>query len=72
MPDPDGLGPAQATGIVEQALAITVFFILGVESGMGLLGFSAGVKFVVTGLVLLMAVLIDAISRRGKQRSGIA
>ncbi len=46
--------------------------IASVESGMGLLGFSAGVKFVVTGLVLLMAVLIDAISRRGKQRSGIA
>ena len=46
--------------------------IASVESGMGLLGFSAGVKFLVTGLVLLMAVLIDAISRRGKQRSGIA
>ena len=43
-----------------------------INSGMGLLNVSAGVKFVVTGLVLLLAVLVDAISRSGKQRSGIA
>lgn len=43
-----------------------------VENGMGLLGLSAGVKFVVTGLVLLAAVLIDAITRRGRKNSGIA
>ena len=43
--------------------------IASVESGMGLLGLSAGVKFVVTGLVLLLAVLVDAISRRGRARS---
>ena len=36
----------------------------GVENGMGLLGLSSGVKFVITGLVLLIAVLVDAISRR--------
>ena len=46
--------------------------IASVDNGMGLLGLSAGVKFVVTGLVLLTAVLIDAISRRGRARSGIA
>lgn len=46
--------------------------IASVQSGMGLLGLSSGVKFVVTGLVLLAAVLIDAISRRGRARSGIA
>lgn len=38
--------------------------IAGVENGMGLLGLSSGVKFVITGLVLLIAVLVDAISRR--------
>ena len=46
--------------------------IASVENGMGLLGLSAGVKFVVTGLVLLLAVLVDAISRRGRARSGVA
>lgn len=46
--------------------------IAGVNNGMGLLGLSAGVKFVVTGLVLLSAVLVDAISRRGRTQSGIA
>ena len=43
-----------------------------VNNGMGLLGLSAGVKFVITGLVLLTAVLVDAITRQGRQRSGIA
>lgn len=43
-----------------------------VNNGMGLLGLSAGVKFVVTGLVLLTAVLVDAITRQGRQQSGIA
>lgn len=43
-----------------------------VENGMGLLGLSAGVKFVVTGLVLLAAVLVDAITRRGRANSGLA
>lgn len=38
--------------------------IAGVENGMGLLGLSSGVKFVITGLVLLIAVLVDALSRR--------
>lgn len=46
--------------------------IAGVENGMGLMGYSAGIKFVVTGLVLLAAVLIDAITRRGRAQSGIA
>jgi len=42
-----------------------------VENGMGLLGLSSGVKFVITGLVLLLAVLVDAISRRGRKQSGL-
>lgn len=40
--------------------------IASVSNGMDLLGLPAGVKFVVTGLVLLAAVLIDSISKRGQ------
>jgi D-xylose transport system permease protein len=46
--------------------------IAGIENGMGLLGLSAGVKFVITGLVLLVAVLVDSLSRRSRSRSGLA
>lgn len=46
--------------------------IASIENGMGLLGLSAGVKFVITGLVLLVAVLVDSISRHNRSRSGIA
>jgi len=45
--------------------------IASVENGMGLLGLSSGVKFVITGLVLLVAVLVDAISRRSRSQSGL-
>lgn len=46
--------------------------IASVDSGMGLLpNVSAGAKFVVTGLVLLVAVIVDALSRRSQQQSGI-
>lgn len=45
--------------------------IASVENGMGLLGLPSGVKFVVNGLVLLIAVVIDAISRRRREQSGI-
>jgi D-xylose transport system permease protein len=44
--------------------------VASVENGMGLLNVSSGVKFVVTGLVLLAAVIIDALSRRQQQVSG--
>jgi D-xylose transport system permease protein len=35
-----------------------------IDNGMGLMGYSAGVKFAVTGLVLLLAAGVDAVSRR--------
>ena len=38
-----------------------------VDNGMDLLGLPAGVKFVVTGMVLLVAVLLDSISKRGQR-----
>ena len=59
------------SGKVSSAL-LGALVIMSVENGMGLLGLSAGVKFVITGLVLLIAVLVDAISRRNRTQSGIA
>jgi D-xylose transport system permease protein len=45
--------------------------IASVENGMGLLGLPSGVKFVVNGLVLLAAVLVDALAKRRREQSGI-
>ncbi|MEV6522899.1 ABC transporter permease [Longispora sp. NPDC051575] len=42
-----------------------------IENGMGLLGYSAGVKYVVTGLVLLLAAGVDALSRRRGSVAGL-
>ena len=39
-----------------------------IDNGMGLMGYSSGVKFVVTGLVLLLAASVDALSRRTSGR----
>ena len=36
-----------------------------IDNGMGLLGYAAGIKFIVTGLVLLVSAGVDAVSRRG-------
>lgn len=46
--------------------------IAGIDNGMGLLGLSAAAKFVVTGLVLLVAVSIDAVARRGRAVAGVS
>ena len=40
--------------------------IAAIDNGMGLQGYSAYVRFIVTALVLLAAVTIDALSRRGR------
>jgi D-xylose transport system permease protein len=42
-----------------------------IDNGMGLMGFSSGVKFIVTGLVLLLAASVDALSRRRAAVSGL-
>jgi D-xylose transport system permease protein len=36
-----------------------------IDNGMGLLGYAAGIKFIVTGVVLLVSAGVDAVSRRG-------
>jgi D-xylose transport system permease protein len=42
-----------------------------IDNGMGLMGYSAGVKFVFTGFVLLVAAGVDALSRRRAAASGL-
>ena len=39
--------------------------IAAIDNGMGLQGFSAASKYIVTAIVLLVAVSIDALARRG-------
>jgi len=46
--------------------------IASIANGLGLLGLSAGTRFVVTGLVLLAAVSVDSFSRRGRAQAGRA
>ena len=41
-----------------------------IDNGMGLLGYSAGVKFIVTGIVLLIAAGVDALSRKRASATG--
>jgi D-xylose transport system permease protein len=42
-----------------------------IDNGMGLLGYSAGVKYIVTGTVLLLAAGVDALSRRRAAAAGL-
>jgi D-xylose transport system permease protein len=46
--------------------------IAGVDNGMGLLKQPAAVQYIVTGVVLLLAVVVDAIARRSQKQSGLA
>ena len=41
-----------------------------IANGMDLLNFSSAIKYMITGLVLLLAVIIDSVSRARRQRSG--
>jgi len=42
-----------------------------IDNGMGLMGFSSGVRFIVTGSVLLLAAGVDALSRRRAATAGL-
>jgi D-xylose transport system permease protein len=55
-----------------KAALLGALVIASIDNGLGLLGLSAGTKFVVTGCVLLLAVAVDSISRRGREQSGRA
>ena len=55
-----------------KAALLGALVMLGIDNGLGLLGLSSGTKFVLTGGVLLLAVTVDSISRRGREASGRA
>jgi D-xylose transport system permease protein len=55
--------------VVSALLGATV--IIAIENGMGLLNLATGTKFVITGLVLLGAVLVDALSTRRRAARGV-
>ena len=55
-----------------KAAVLGALVIGSIDNGLGLLGLSAGTKFVVTGLVLLAAVSVDSLSRRGRESAGRA
>ncbi|HEY0345174.1 MAG TPA: sugar ABC transporter permease [Solirubrobacteraceae bacterium] len=55
-----------------KAALLGALVIASIDNGLGLLGLSSGTKFVVTGCVLLLAVAVDSISRRGREQSGRA
>ncbi len=44
--------------------------IAAIYNGMGLLGMSAAAQYMITALVLLSAVTVDAVARRGRTASG--
>ena len=46
--------------------------IASIDNGLGLLNVTSGTKFVVTGLVLLAAVTVDSLSRKGRVSAGRA
>lgn len=59
------------SGRVSSAI-LGALIIMSVENGMSLLNLASGDKFVITGVVLLVAVIVDSLSRRRQQQSGIA
>ena len=60
-------GGMSAASMFYGALVITA-----IKNGMDLRGLSSGFKFIITGIVLLLAVLIDSISKRRRAVRGLA
>jgi len=58
-------------GTIRSAI-LGAIVIASIDNGLGLLNVSAGTKFIVTGLVLLAAVTVDSLSRRGRESAGRA
>lgn len=46
--------------------------ITAIKNGMELMGLASGLKFIITGIVLLLAVLIDSVSKRRRTVRGLA
>lgn len=58
-------------GRVSNAI-LGAFIIYMIVNLMALLGLTAALQFIITGIVLVLAVLIDAISRSSQKRAGLA
>ncbi|MEU4239412.1 ABC transporter permease [Actinoplanes sp. NPDC026619] len=58
-------GKGKAINAVVGGAVITV-----IDNGMGLMGYSAGTKYMVTGLILLVAASVDALARRRAASTG--
>lgn len=53
------------------AALLGALVIASIQNGLDLLGLTSGTKFVITGLVLLAAVLVDAYTKRRRAASGL-
>ncbi|MDH3705050.1 MAG: ABC transporter permease [Acidimicrobiia bacterium] len=60
-------GQGRVISALYGALVITA-----IQNGMDLLGLSSGFKFIITGIVLLLAVLVDSVSKRRRTARGLA
>lgn len=49
-----------------------IFVIQSITSGLDLLSLNSSWKFIITGIVLLVAVMLDAVTRRSRARHGLA
>ncbi len=49
-----------------------IFVIVSITSGLNLLGFDPSIRFMITGAVLLLAVIVDSLSRRSRASHGAA
>lgn len=58
-------GRGSAASAIKGALVIA-----SIDNGLGLLGLGSAQKFIITGLVLLLAVVIDAVSRNRRGQTG--
>ena len=58
-------------GNIKSAL-LGAIVIAGIDNGLGLLNVSVGTRLIVTALVLLAAVMVDSIARRGRTSAGRA
>ncbi len=59
-------GSGRVVSALYGALVITA-----IQNGMDLLGLNSGIKFIITGVVLLLAVLVDSISKRRRAARGL-
>ena len=59
-------GSGRIVSALYGALVITA-----IQNGMDLLGLNSGIKFIITGIVLLLAVMVDSISKRRRAARGL-